>query len=114
MYEIYRQTLIGKALMETLDEMVRDNSLNSIQAKFILEKFDESIPIALDRLGSTTLSFKGSIETYNYVSGVWKFVVKDLMIYINNKYHKTGLMKIVACDDSETDTEGPRRRKKKT
>lgn len=113
MYEFYRQSLIGKALVDTVDEKVSNNLISPKQANFIMEKFDEAIPIVFNRSVSSSMSFKGTIGTYNYVDGVWKFIAKDFVMSINNEYYKTNLIKIVACD-AETNTEGPRRRKKKT
>ncbi|KAF5139988.1 transcription initiation factor gamma subunit [Vairimorpha ceranae] len=112
MYEFYRQSVIGRALVDIIDEKVRQNLLTPKQAKFILEKFDESIPIVFNRSVTGTLSFKGKICSYNHVEGVWKFIAKNFCMYVNNEYYKTNLIKIVACD-ADTNAEVTRRRKKK-
>ncbi|WUR03771.1 transcription initiation factor IIA subunit [Vairimorpha necatrix] len=112
MDEFYRQSVIGLALVNAIDVRVEQNILTPKQAKFILKKFDESIPVVFNRTVSGTLSFKGKIVSYNYVEGVWKFVVKNFCMYVNNEYYKTNLIKIVACD-AETNAEVTRRRKKK-
>ncbi|EQB59982.1 transcription initiation factor gamma subunit [Vairimorpha apis BRL 01] len=112
MYEFYRQSVIGRALVDTIDDKVKTGQLTPKQAKFILEKFDESIPEVFTRFVTGNMSFKGKISSYNHVEGVWKFVANNFCMYVNNEYFKIDTLKIVACD-IDTNAEVSRRRKKK-
>ena len=112
MYEFYRTSLIGRSLLETIDSKIRDNIITPAQAQFILAKFDETIPSVFNASVNNNLSFKGSILSYNFVDGVWKFVTKDFVMSINNKFFRTDYMKIVACD-ADTSLENGRRRRRK-
>ena len=112
MYEFYRTTLVGRALVEIVDEKVKTNTITVEQANMILEKFDSVIPRAFDRV-SNTIGFKGKIVSYNFVDGVWKFLCKDLMLSINNTYYTLPYSRIVACDADTTADGGRKRRRQK-
>jgi transcription initiation factor TFIIA small subunit len=116
MYEFYRQSVVGKALVETIDERVSSNALTPTQAKFILEKFDLSIPVVFSRSVTSSITFKGKISSYNFVDGVWKFLASDFSISSNNHNHNrpfvSDFIKIVACDADTSVDVGKKRRKK--
>lgn len=112
MYEFYRQSIVGKALLETIDEKVSTNALTPTQAKYILERFDLSIPVVFNKSVTNSMSFKGNISSYNYVDGVWKFLTKDFVMSLNNEYFRSDFVKIVACD-ADTNVDAGRRRRKK-
>lgn len=112
MYELYRQSIVGKALIEIIDEKVSSNALTPTQAKHILEKFDHSIPCVFNKCVSSSMSFKGNISSYNYVDGVWKFQTKDFVMCLNNEYFRSNSVKIVACD-ADTNADAGRRRRKR-
>ncbi|KAM0676453.1 Transcription initiation factor IIA subunit 2 [Gurleya vavrai] len=113
MYEFYRQSFIGKALQELIEEKLNSHELNIQLAKNILEKFDSSIPKVFDRTVQTTLNFKGTVNTYNHLDGVWRFSTSDFSMTVNNEYIQTPFIKIVACD-SDMNMDSGRRRRKKT
>ena len=112
MYEFYRTSVIGRALLDTIDKKVRDNAITPAQAQFILYKFDEAMTAVFNSSVSGNLNFKGTILSYNFVDGVWKFLAKDFVMTINNKFYRAEYMKIVACD-ADTSIESGRRRRKK-
>jgi len=112
MYEFYRTSLIGRSLVETIDNKVQDNTLTPEQAHYILSKFDEAIPTVFNASVVNNMNFKGNTLSYNYVDGVWKFVTKDFMMTINNRLFKAEYMKVVACD-ADTSMDTGRRRKRK-
>lgn len=112
MYEFYRQSMVGKALMEIIDEKVGNNTLTPTQAKYILERFDLSIPVVFNKSVTSSMSFKGNISSYNYVDGVWKFLTKDFVMSLNNEYFRSDFVKIVACD-ADTNVDAGRRRRKR-
>ncbi|OQS53900.1 TFIIA-S [Ecytonucleospora hepatopenaei] len=110
MYEFYRSTIVGRALLETVDEKVKTNAITVEQANVILEKFDKVIPRVFEKV-SNTIGFKGKALTYNNVDGVWKFLCKNLLVSINNSYYTLPYSRIVACD-ADMSAEGGRRKRK--
>lgn len=110
LYEFYRSTIIGRALLDTIDEKVRANVITPEQGIQIAQKFDEIIPRIFDRI-TNTIGFKGKIVSYNFVDGVWKFLCKDLIVSINNTYYNIPYIKIVACD-ADTNVEIGRKKRK--
>lgn len=110
MYEIYRTSLIGRALVETIDSQIENKRITPAQAQFILARFDESIAGVFGGMATSNVNFKGNILSYNFVDGVWKFVAKDFVMSINNKHFRAPHIKIVACDDPETNPDIGRRK----
>lgn len=112
MTDNYLNTLVGRALVETLDFKVRKNILTPTQAQFVLAKFYEAVPIVFNNSVASTMNFKAKIVSYNFVDGVWKFIAKDFGMSINNKVYRTNYIRIIA-KDAEINTDVGRRRKKK-
>lgn len=112
MYEFYRQTIIGRALQDTIEDLISEERITCDQAQLILKTFDKSIPIVFARTVTSTLHFRGAVESYNYVDGVWNFVMRDFHFTTNNKMVKGDFVKIVACDGSGNDLGRKRRTKK--
>lgn len=108
----YLQTLIAKALIETLDLKVRENIITPTQAQFVLSKFYEAIPKIFSKSVTNTMSFKANMLTYNFVDGVWKFIAKDFTMHINNKPHRVDFIRIIARDADINGDVGRRRKKK--
>jgi len=112
MTDNYLNTLIGRALVETLDLKVQQKILTPIQAQFALAKFYEAVPVVFNNSVVSTMNFKAKIVSYNFVDGVWKFIAKDFAMSINNKVYRTDYIRIIA-KDAEVNTEVTRRRKRK-
>lgn len=112
MEDHYLQTLIARALIETLDVKVRNNTLTPTQAQYVLSKFYEAVPHVFNTAVANTMSFKAKMLTYNYVDGVWKFIAKDFGMSINNKVYRTDFIRIIARD-AEINGDVGRRRKRK-
>lgn len=112
MEDHYLQTLVARALIETLDVKVRENALTPTQAQFVLSKFYEAVPRVFNTSVANTMSFKAKMLTYNYVDGVWKFIAKDFGMSINNKVYRTDFIRIIARD-ADINGEVGRRRKRK-
>lgn len=107
----YLQTLIARALVETLDVKVRENVLTPPQAQFILSKFYEAVRRVFSTSVANTMSFKAKMVTYNHVDGVWKFIAADFVITINNKVYRTDYVRIIA-GGPDIDEGGRRRRRR--
>ncbi|KAH9412065.1 putative transcription initiation factor IIA [Ordospora pajunii] len=112
MYEFYRQLMVGKALLEIIDEKVNANVLTPNQGKRILEMYDLSVPVVFNRSVTSSMSFKGKVDFYNHVDGVWRFQTKDFVMSLNNEYFRAVDVNIVACD-ADTNTDAGRRRRRK-
>ncbi|KAG0418806.1 Transcription initiation factor IIA subunit 2 [Dictyocoela roeselum] len=112
MYEFYRESIIGKALQDTIDEKVSRNEISPYQAKMVMSKFDATIPSIFRDFVQANINFKGNVSSYNHVDGVWKFKTRNFVMTINNELIRAENVMIVACD-SDTTNEGGRRRKRK-
>lgn len=112
MYEFYRQSLIGKALQDVIEEKIQSKKLTPTQAKYIMEKFDSVIPTIFNSIVQNNVNFKGVVKSYNFVDGVWKFITSDFVMSINNELFRSRKLKIVACDADTSADYGRRRRRK--
>ncbi|KAK9314441.1 transcription initiation factor IIA, gamma subunit, helical domain-containing protein [Lipomyces starkeyi] len=78
-YELYRRSSIGVALIDSLDELIKDSKIQPQLAMKILSTFDRSISEALaEKVKSTRLSFKGHLDTYRFCDDVWTFIILDV------------------------------------
>ncbi|CAD25076.1 TRANSCRIPTION INITIATION FACTOR IIA [Encephalitozoon cuniculi GB-M1] len=112
MYEFYRQLMVGKVLEKIVDEKVNANVLSPNQGKHILETFDLSVPIVFNKSVTNSMSFKGKVDFYNHVDGVWRFQTTGFVMSLNNEYFNAGEVNIVACDADINMDAGRRRRKR--
>ncbi|KAK9473683.1 transcription initiation factor IIA, gamma subunit-domain-containing protein [Dipodascopsis tothii] len=98
-YELYRRSSIGVALMDALDELIKDSKIQPQLAMKILSTFDRCITETLaDSMKSTRLSFKGHLDTYRFCDDVWTFIIKDVNFKMENSEVVTAdKIKIVAC-----------------
>lgn len=112
MYEFYRQTIIGRALQDTLEDLHSTDDLSFETTQLVLKCFDEAMPVVFSRTVTSNLTFKGVVESYNYVDGVWNFIMKDFVFTTNNKLVKSDFIRIVACDGGSEGTRKKRGKKK--
>lgn len=108
----YLKTLVGRALVKTLDVKVQKNILTPAQARFVLSKFYETVPVVFNNSVASTMSFKAEVLNYNFLDGVWRFTVKNFGMSINNKVYRANFIQIIA-KDAEINTDVSRRRKRK-
>ncbi|KAI9724044.1 MAG: Transcription initiation factor IIA small chain (TFIIA 13.5 kDa subunit) [Candelaria pacifica] len=98
-YELYRQTSVGQALTDTLDDLISDNRIQPQLAIKILYHFDRVMTETLADKVKARLSFKGHLDTYRFCDDVWTFQVKDLAIKLENQNQvTTDRVKIVSCN----------------
>ncbi|KAF8411335.1 hypothetical protein HHK36_003882 [Tetracentron sinense] len=80
-FELYRRSMIGVCLTETLDEMVSNGTLCPDLAIQVLVQFD-----------------KGHLHIYRFCDNVWTFILKDALFKNEESQETVGRFKIVACD----------------
>jgi transcription initiation factor TFIIA small subunit len=108
-YQHYRKTTLGVTLQETLDEMIAQGALTKPAASKVLNEFDRSINLALDKRINKKVQFVGKLSTYRFCDNVWTLVLKDFVVKDSNQnqHNTTALatqipradkVRIVACD----------------
>lgn len=88
-YQLYRNTTIGNALQETLEEEIRNGLISHqlaskgelkcfqgiikyISEITVLEQFDKSINTALSSKVKNCITFRaGKLQTYRFCDNVW-------------------------------------------
>ncbi|EPR79884.1 Transcription initiation factor IIA gamma subunit [Spraguea lophii 42_110] len=112
MYEFYRETIIGKALQDAIEEKINNNQITTSQAEGIIKSYDDVVPMVFGRSVQSSINFRGSVNSYNHVDGVWKFSTKNFIMTVNNELVRSDFVKIVACD-SDVTSGNTRKRKNK-
>ncbi|KAF7040762.1 hypothetical protein CFC21_050639 [Triticum aestivum] len=97
--ELYRQSVIGVALIETLDEMVASGALSPDLAMAVVMQFDKSICHALDKHVESRATFMGgNLHTYRYCDSIWTLNLRNTT-FMNEEIETVHpKVKIVAYD----------------
>lgn len=88
-YEFYRESSIGDALMEQLNELVTANQIPGDLAIKILHIFDRVISEVLASEVKATTTIKGKIKHYKQVEEVWTFSMKNARFLTKENGQKT-------------------------
>lgn len=114
---VYRAaTLLGRALQETLDEMLNEDAVSSECALRLVHAFDVAMRDALRAAASDSLCVSvgsGTLDEYRYVDDVWSLVLRNVQLTL----YETPLVptnmcsarcKVVVCtrDFDETSAHG--------
>ncbi|MCJ1435217.1 Transcription initiation factor IIA small chain (TFIIA 13.5 kDa subunit) [Xylographa pallens] len=101
-YELYRQSSIGLALIDTLDAMVHEGRIEPQLAMKIVSTFDRVITEVLADKVKARLSFKGHLDTYRFCDEVWTFLIKDANFKLDNQTNiQAEKVKIVSCNSKK-------------
>jgi len=95
---LYRKTVIGQTLSETLDEMISKHLISREISEKILEKFDQVILKHLETQKTNKSSIKAHLDNYNNNDAVWTFYLSHAVIKTEHETINSDHMKIVACD----------------
>ncbi|KAH8678967.1 transcription initiation factor-like protein IIA gamma chain [Tricladium varicosporioides] len=100
-YELYRRnSSIGMALTDTLDDLISARRIEPQLAMKILANFDRSITEVLADKVKSRLSFKGHLDTYRFCDEVWTFLIKDVTFKMENSSQtvQAEKVRIVSCN----------------
>jgi transcription initiation factor TFIIA small subunit len=94
--KLYRTTPVGKALTESLDELLQADKLDEETALQILNQFDASMFFALRAKARTDLQFSGHLEEYRLVDNVWTWLLTNVSLTFGERTVRTARLKVVA------------------
>ncbi|KAK8080106.1 transcription initiation factor IIA subunit 2 [Apiospora hydei] len=105
-YELYRQSSVGAALMDALDDLIMETRIDPQLAMKILANFDRAIAEVLQNQVRARLSFKGSLDTYRFCDEVWTFQLKNVTFKMDSggQVVSADKVKIVSCTAKPTGT----------
>jgi len=98
MYPFYRESSIGKAFQDAIEEKINSQIITPQQGNALLEKFDNAVYIIFSTSVHNKMSFKAFIIKYKNFADVWTFVVEDFVMTIDDMLVRTDKVKIVACN----------------
>ncbi|KAJ3117809.1 Transcription initiation factor IIA small chain (TFIIA 13.5 kDa subunit) [Physocladia obscura] len=99
-YEFYRKSTIGSALMDALDDMIQEGSIDPQVAMRMLSQFDVSVGEALRQQvkAKTTIKACGKLDIYRFCDDVWTFVLENAVFKFGSETVKSEeKVKLVAC-----------------
>ncbi|KAF2458943.1 transcription initiation factor IIA, gamma subunit-domain-containing protein [Lineolata rhizophorae] len=99
-YELYRQTSVGQALTDTLDDLISERRIEPQLAMKILANFDKAVADVIADKVKSRMSFKGHLDTYRFCDDVWTFIIKDINFKLDNNVQPihADQIKIVSCN----------------
>ncbi|KAK4705008.1 transcription initiation factor TFIIA small subunit, partial [Phenoliferia sp. Uapishka_3] len=106
-YQIYRGSSLGKALFESLDELIQSGHINPQLAVKVLTQFDKTTSLALAAQSKSKCSAKSHLNTFNLVDDVWTFQLQNPTFKFENNAETVvvpGKCKIVACKAGSLET----------
>ncbi|KAK8051546.1 transcription initiation factor IIA [Apiospora rasikravindrae] len=120
-YELYRQSSVGAALTDALDDLIMETRIDPQLAMKILANFDRAIAEVLQNQVRARLSFKvpspagdaplpptmlGSLDTYRFCDEVWTFQLKNVTFKMDSggQVVSADKVKIVSCTAKPTGT----------
>lgn len=80
---LYRGSKLGDALVDALEELIKEEKISGDLAMKVLTEFDQSIYEALNQKVAAKTTFKGKLDTYRYCDNVWTFIVSDATFKTN-------------------------------
>lgn len=94
---------IGATLADALDTLIVDQRIQPQLAMKILANFDRVTSEKLKSDVNTKMSFKGHLSTYRFCDDVWTFVIKDVVMKLDDgESLDVGKFKIVACNSKKS------------
>eukprot|EP00656_Telonema_subtile_P050348 TRINITY_DN6497_c0_g1_i2.p1 TRINITY_DN6497_c0_g1~~TRINITY_DN6497_c0_g1_i2.p1 ORF type:complete len:115 (+),score=12.79 TRINITY_DN6497_c0_g1_i2:72-416(+) len=97
MSTLYRETTLGRTLMESLREMIQQGKFGPDLSSLVMQQFDQSFIAGMHNVGQRA-TIKGHIHTYRYIDGVWTWVLEDAIFKSGHESIPLDFIKIVACD----------------
>ncbi|KAJ3259561.1 Transcription initiation factor IIA small chain (TFIIA 13.5 kDa subunit) [Boothiomyces macroporosus] len=97
-YQLYRESSLGRALTDTLDDLIQDSLLDPQTAMQVLGQFDASISEALHTKVRSRATLKGHLHVYRFCDDVWTFVVDSANFRLENETVVAEKVKVVACN----------------
>eukprot|EP00658_Telonema_sp_P-2_P013036 TRINITY_DN14951_c0_g1_i6.p1 TRINITY_DN14951_c0_g1~~TRINITY_DN14951_c0_g1_i6.p1 ORF type:complete len:118 (-),score=43.47 TRINITY_DN14951_c0_g1_i6:154-507(-) len=95
--QLYRETAVGKALMEALQEMIRLGKFGPDLSTLVMQQFDQSFVVAQQKV-TQEATIKGHIHTYRFIDGVWTFMLEDALFKSGNDSVPVDYLEIIATD----------------
>ncbi|KAJ7079265.1 transcription initiation factor IIA, gamma subunit-domain-containing protein [Mycena belliarum] len=95
--EVYRRSTLGIALLDSLDDCVRDSIIPEDLACLVLAAFDKAMAAALMARVRARATVKGHLHTYRLCEDVWSFHLTDATFKMDGRQTvSTRKIKIVA------------------
>ncbi|KAI9336133.1 transcription initiation factor IIA gamma chain [Obelidium mucronatum] len=91
-YQFYRNSSVGQALCDSLDEMIQEGSIDPQVAVTMLNQFDASMAEALRTQVKAKTTIKGKLHIYRFCDDVWTFVIAEGQFKFENS-------ETVKCDE---------------
>ncbi|GMT19982.1 hypothetical protein PFISCL1PPCAC_11279, partial [Pristionchus fissidentatus] len=97
-YQLYRNTTVGQALQQTLNDFLAEEVLSNALAERVMATFDKVINKTLNTKAKNKMNFKAEkLRAYRFCDNVWTFVIERVEFRESITAPKERL-KIVACD----------------
>lgn len=103
--DLYRNTHIGIALEETLDQLHDSGEIDSEIKNEFLKCFQETLMNVITEDCTKICSISGFLETYQNLDNDWKFWIKNAVIRNDALQFNVSMLKIVAVSEDHKKAE---------
>lgn len=115
---LFRYTIIGEALEASIKEVQEKYPVGNDACERIRTKFDEVAAAAFSKEENTTndrgkpsnvVSINATEHEFKFNDGVWRFILKNVKISLENGSMQVDGLKVIACNSENHKKEGRRR-----
>ncbi|KAJ7642885.1 transcription initiation factor IIA gamma subunit, partial [Mycena rosella] len=93
---------LGIALLDSLDEFIRENTISEELARAVLAQFDKAVADALAAKVQARASVKARLRTYRLCEEVWYFNLHDATFKLDRQHaFSAPRIKIVATRNTD-------------
>jgi transcription initiation factor TFIIA small subunit len=95
---LYRQSSLGKTLLEVLEELQKEDKISNEMLSKTLEIFDRVICEEISKSKKQKASIKAQVTSFKNCDDIWIFYGKNVSVTIEKSNITCGKLKIIACD----------------
>ena len=95
---LYRQSTLGKTLMDVLQELQKEKKISEQMSSKVLEIFDRVICEEISKSKKQKASIKAQVTSFKNCDDIWIFYGKNVSVTIEKSNITCGKLKIIACD----------------
>ena len=95
---LYRQSTLGKTLMEVLQELQKEKKISEQMSSKVLEIFDRSICEEISTIKKQKATIKAKVTSFKNCDDIWIFYGKDATVKTDKEQLTSNKLKIITCD----------------
>eukprot|EP00179_Madagascaria_erythrocladioides_P004885 CAMPEP_0198322308 /NCGR_PEP_ID=MMETSP1450-20131203/10818_1 /TAXON_ID=753684 ORGANISM="Madagascaria erythrocladiodes, Strain CCMP3234" /NCGR_SAMPLE_ID=MMETSP1450 /ASSEMBLY_ACC=CAM_ASM_001115 /LENGTH=114 /DNA_ID=CAMNT_0044025917 /DNA_START=29 /DNA_END=373 /DNA_ORIENTATION=- len=100
---LYKESTVGQALQDTIEEMKEEGALDDEAGELLLEHLGKAVLNVLSNKVTNKATLKGKLKEYKNVDNIWRLVIKDAIFRHDSSTHEslnvTSNLEVTALDN---------------